>query len=70
MNIYGKGLEALLSNFRWIEEINKLDITKQCKFLLEKEISNFKRLELSVIYGKGKYNFEIETNHTLDFLQN
>ncbi|WP_215826556.1 hypothetical protein [Spiroplasma endosymbiont of 'Nebria riversi'] len=36
MNIYGKGLEALLSNFRWFEEINKLDITKQCKFFLEK----------------------------------
>ncbi|WP_342264145.1 hypothetical protein [Spiroplasma endosymbiont of Clivina fossor] len=63
INIYGKGLEALLSNFRWFKEINKLDITKQCKFLLEKEISNFKRLELSVIFGQGQYNFKFETNN-------
>ncbi|WP_342263767.1 hypothetical protein [Spiroplasma endosymbiont of Clivina fossor] len=63
INIYGKGLEALLSNFRWFKEINKLDITKQCKFLLEKEISNFKRLELSAIFGQGQYNFKFETNN-------
>ncbi|WP_342264556.1 hypothetical protein [Spiroplasma endosymbiont of Clivina fossor] len=65
MSIYGKGLEALLSNFRWYEEINKFDITKQCKFILEYELERFKNLEISTIFGYGNYDLEIQTNNNL-----
>ncbi|WP_342264839.1 hypothetical protein [Spiroplasma endosymbiont of Clivina fossor] len=62
MNLYGKDLEDLLSNLEWNELINSIDNTNTCKFILKSELKNFKRLEISSIFGVGKYNFEIITS--------
>ncbi|WP_342263913.1 hypothetical protein [Spiroplasma endosymbiont of Clivina fossor] len=70
MKIYGSSLKKLLSNFEWMNETNKFDNINSCKFTLEDEIKTFKRLEVSAIFGKGKYSFEIETDDKLIKINN
>ncbi|WP_342263921.1 hypothetical protein [Spiroplasma endosymbiont of Clivina fossor] len=69
MIVYGNGLEELLSNFEWVKEINKFDVTNKCQFILENEVEKFKCLEISAIFGNGQYDFEIETTYELINIQ-
>lgn len=70
MNLYGKGKNALWSNFRWIKEINEFDKSNYCKFILEEKLDKFKKLEISAIFGFGKYDFEIEMEKNIIKINN